>query len=325
MEASRDHWIGLELRHLSALQAIAETGSFKGAAGRLGYTPSAISQQIANLERIVGARVIVRDHGRRAFGPTQAGKALLVHLSAIEARLGAAKADIDAFARGAVGPVRVGAFESIERRLLPEVMRRFHDSYPKVEIEIGETLLDLDLLSSVEHGTLDLAFAVLPLPDGPFETRVVLDDPWVLVTDAERPELTCLTLHEVGELPLVCWRSPSAIAPALDRFRAAGIEPNIVLRSDYNDVVQGFAAADFGVALMPRLAVNADDERTTIIDLNGLIPPRQLAVAWHRDRAASEAIDAFIELVTMVASEIEGREKRLLFDSRRWRGDNAHT
>ena len=49
-----DQWIGLELRHLTALQAIAETGSFKGAAARLGYTPSAISQQIASLERIVG-------------------------------------------------------------------------------------------------------------------------------------------------------------------------------------------------------------------------------------------------------------------------------
>ncbi|MBA3561361.1 MAG: LysR family transcriptional regulator [Actinobacteria bacterium] len=64
-----DQWIGLELRHLTALQAIAETGSFKGAAGRLGYTPSAISQQIAGLERIVGTQVIAREHGRKALAP----------------------------------------------------------------------------------------------------------------------------------------------------------------------------------------------------------------------------------------------------------------
>ena len=305
-----DQWIGLELRHLTALQAIAETGSFKGAAARLGYTPSAISQQIASLERIVGTRVVAREHGRRALGPTQAGKSLLGHMAAIEARLGAAKADIDAFARGAVGSLRIGAFESIQRRLLPEVMRRFRDLFPDVEIEVAETLGDFDLLSSLERGTLDLAFAVLPLPDGPFRATVVLDDPWVLVAEASSDctALSRLTLREIAELPLVCWHSPLPIAPALDSFRAAGIEPNIVLRSDYNEVVQGFAAAGFGVALMPRLAVNPSDTRTTIVELGGLIPPRRLAIAWHRDRATNDAIDSFVSHVAEVASEIGGPE-----------------
>ncbi len=301
-----DQWIGLELRHLTALQAIAETGSFKGAAARLGYTPSAISQQIASLERIVGTRVVAREHGRRALGPTQAGRSLLGHMTAIEARLGAAKADIDAFARGAVGSLRIGAFESIQRRLLPEVMRRFRDTLPDVELEVAETLGDFDLLSLLERGTLDLAFAVLPLPDGPFRAAVVLDDPWVLVTEAssDHSALSRLTLREIAELPLVCWHSPLPIAPALDSFRAAGIEPNIVLRSDYNEVVQGFAAAGFGVALMPRLAVNPCDCRTSIFDLGGLIPPRRLAITWHRDRATNDAIDAFVSHVTAVASDI---------------------
>lgn len=302
-----DQWIGLELRHLTALQAIADTGSFKGAAARLGYTPSAISQQIASLERIVGTRVVAREHGRRALGPTQAGRSLLGHMAAIEARLGAAKADIDAFARGALGSLRVGAFESIQRRLLPEVMRRFRDMFPDVEIEVAETLGDFDLLSSLEQGTLDLAFAVLPLPDGPFGATVVLDDPWVLVIEAssDPTAFSRLTLREIAELPLVCWHSPLPIAPALDSFRAAGLEPNIVLRSDYNEVVQGFAAAGFGVALMPRLAVNPCDCRTAIVDIDGLIPPRRLAIAWHRDRATNDALDAFVSHVAEVASEIE--------------------
>jgi len=302
-----DQWIGLELRHLIALQAIAETGSFKGAASRLDYTPSAISQQIAGLERIVGTRVIAREHGRKALGLTQAERSLLGHMAAIEARLGAAKADIDAFARGTLGALRVGAFESIQRRLLPEVMRRFRHQFPDVEIEVAETLGDFDLLSSLERGTLDLAFAVLPLTDGPFRATVVLDDPWVLVTQAssDGAALSRLSLREIGELPLVCWHSPLPIAPALDSFRAAGIEPNIVLRSDYNEVVQGFAAAGFGIALMPRLAVNPCDCRTAIVDLDGLIPPRRLGIAWHRDRATNEALDAFVSHVAEVASEIE--------------------
>ena len=129
----------------------------------------------------------------------------------------------------------------------------------------------------------------------------------MLVTQApsDRTELSRLTLREIAELPLVCWHSPLPIAPALDSFRAAGIEPNIVLRSDYNEVVQGFAAAGFGIALMPRLAVNPCDCRTAIVDLDGLIPPRRLAIAWHRDRATNEALDAFVSHVAEVASEIE--------------------
>ena len=156
-------------------------------------------------------------------------------------------------------------------------------------------------------------FAVLPLFDGPFRATVVLNDPWVLITaTGDDPDaLSDLTLHEIGQLPLICWRSPSAAAPALDRFRAVGIEPNIVLRSDYNEVVQGFAAARFGIALIPRLAVNPFDDRTAIIDLGELIPPRQLAIARHRDRAASDALEAFVSLVTEIGSEIEVAEATL--------------
>jgi DNA-binding transcriptional LysR family regulator len=308
-----DQWVGLELRHLATLQAIVETGSFKDAAALLGYTPSAISQQIASLERIIGARVIVREHGRRALGPTEAGKSLLVHMHAIEARLGAAKADIDAFARGSVGTLRIGAFESVERRLLPNVMRRFREMCPDVELNVAETLVDLDLLDAVERGALDLAFAVLPLPDGPFRAQVLLDDPWVLVTRAgDEGELSGLTtLADIGALPLVCWRSPSAIAPVLTWFRAAGIEPNIVLQSDYNEVVQGFAAAGFGVALLPRLALDVQDETTAVVELEGIIPPRQLAIAWHRDRKRSTALESFVSLVAKVASELDARGERV--------------
>ena len=122
---------------------------------------------------------------------------------------------------------------------------------------------------------------------------------------SDRSALSRLTLREIAELPLVCWHSALPIAPALDSFRAAGIEPNIVLRSDYNEAVQGFAAAGFGIALMPRLAVNPCDCRTAIVELDGLIPPRRLALAWHRDRATNEALDAFVSHVAEVASEIE--------------------
>ena len=81
-------WLGLEFRHLAALQAVADEGSFNGAARRLGYTQSAISQQIASLERIVGMRVVERVHGKKTLGLSVAGETLLAHATAIQARLG---------------------------------------------------------------------------------------------------------------------------------------------------------------------------------------------------------------------------------------------
>lgn len=303
-----ERWLGLELRHLAALRAIAEEGSFKGAAALLGYTPSAISQQVATLERIVGVRMVVRQHGRKALGLTDAGKILLRHMSAIEGRLGAAKADIEALTRGVAGPLRIGAFESVESRVLPEILGRLQAMFPEVEIEVEAELQDLEHLQALERGALDVAFTVLPLPPGPFETKLLLSDPWVLVLPvcSEQPTLSAPpTLCEVAELPLVCFRSPRAVDFALSPFRAAGLEPTILFQSDYNVAVQGFAAVGLGVALMPRLAVNPHDERTAIIELGSLIPPREIAVAWHCDRARSEALEAFLSLAAEIGPQIE--------------------
>lgn len=318
-----DQWLGLDLRLLTALQAIADEGSFKSAARALGYTPSAISQQIASLERIVGVQVIAREHGRQALGLTEAGRILLRHMSAIEARLAAAKSEIDAFAQGIVGTLRVGAYESVVARLLPGLIGRFRESFPRVRVEVDDALSDLELLRSLERGILDVAFTLLPLPPGPFQTRTVLHDPWVLVVQAgsQYVELseTPLSLRSIGRLPLVCFRAPRAIDPVLSRFRAAGVEPNIVLRSDYNDAIQEFAAAGLGVAVMPRLAVNPHDQRMVMVDLDPLIPSREIVLAWHNDRTESEAIKTFVTLAAEMGSGLEHDRS----NSRDWRRSAA--
>src|SRR5438552_6342060 len=82
-----DNWLGLELRHLIALKAVADEGSFGRAAKLLGYTQSAISQQIGALERIVGQRLIDRPGGPRPISLTEAGRMLLRHAEGVTARI----------------------------------------------------------------------------------------------------------------------------------------------------------------------------------------------------------------------------------------------
>ncbi|MGH3128820.1 MAG: LysR family transcriptional regulator, partial [Gaiellaceae bacterium] len=249
-------WYGLDLRHLAALRAIAEQGSFKGAAHALGYTPSAISQQITSLERTIGSRVVVREHGRKALGLTEAGVIMLRHLNAIEARLETARAELAALATGLVGPLRIEACESIAARFLPEVLRRFRAERPDVDIVVDETPVDPEL-TSLERGAHDLGFGVLPLPDGPFRATVVLTDPWVLVGEAGSVVVrrgTPRTLRELRGLPVIASRSTLVAPPCLNCLRAAGVNPREALRSVNDSVVQAFAAAGLGVAVMPRLA-----------------------------------------------------------------------
>src|SRR6266567_2265944 len=133
-----DQWLGVEMRHLAALEAVAEEGSFGRAARRLGYTQSAVSQQIAQLEKVVGAKLVERPGGPRAVSLTDAGRLLLRHADAIVARLDAAQADMAAFAEGAAGPLRVGIYQSVGARILPALLRRFRETWPRVDVVVFE-------------------------------------------------------------------------------------------------------------------------------------------------------------------------------------------
>src|SRR6185436_4271457 len=164
-----DTWLGLELRHLIALKAIAEEGTFGRAAKRLGYTQSAISQQIAMLERIVGRRLIDRPGGPRPVSLTEAGDLLLRHADAITARLSAAQADLAALDAGDAGPLRIGTYQSVGAKVLPELLREFNAKWPQVGVTLQESADDRDLLLQIERGELDLSFVVLPMDPGPYE------------------------------------------------------------------------------------------------------------------------------------------------------------
>jgi DNA-binding transcriptional LysR family regulator len=113
------------------------------------------------------------------------------------------------------------------------------------------------------------------------------------------------TLADLARLPLVAFRACKRIDSVAGQLRSIGLEANVVLRSDYNEAVQGHAAAGLGVALMPRLAVNFDDERTVAIELGDLIPARRIAIAWHADRTPSEAGQALMRIASESGAHVE--------------------
>jgi DNA-binding transcriptional LysR family regulator len=301
--SEKHHWLGVEVRHLAALEAVAATRSFAGAARRLGYTQSAISLQIAALERIAATRLLERPGGRRPVAPTPAGERVLRHAQRVLDQIQATEADLRALAAGEAGTVSLGTFQSASRRLLPHALRRLAMTHPAVEVRLDETPY-AGQLERLAAGHTDLAFVLLPL-DGPFETLELMHDPFVFLTARDSPHTTdrLPSLAELARLPLISWQQAPFILEAL--LRSRGHHPHVVLRSDDSATVQGLVAAGLGAAVLPSLALDLPDPRLVVIDAGRHLPPRRIALARHRDRPPTPAIGALRRAIQTACRQLE--------------------
>jgi DNA-binding transcriptional LysR family regulator len=300
-------WAGLELRHLVALKAIAEHGSFHRAAAALDYTQSGISHQIATLERIVGERLLERPGGSRPVRLTEVGRRMLAHSCLVLDRIDAAQADLAALRAGAAGRLRVGAFQSVGATLLPPLMSRLSRTRPGLQIELTQTTSDPELFDLLEGGRLDITFAMLPAPEGPFRVRELFAERFIVLAAADsevasrgRP----LSLSELAGLPLIAAHACRYTGHLETQLRERGFEPNIVHRSDDNGTVHGLVAAGAGVAFVPRLVADSVNGELAVLEVDEHLPPRRIALASRRDRGTPAALDTFVQEVVATCDEL---------------------
>jgi DNA-binding transcriptional LysR family regulator len=301
-----DGLLGVELRHLAALDAIVREGGFARAAAELGYTQSALSQQMAALERIVGMPLLERRTGRAPVGTTEAGALVLRHAQRILNGLHAAQADLEALREGSAGALRIGTFQTVGIGILPPLLRRFEVGHRDVDVTLVEAVSREALLRWVEIGDVDASFAVLPVDDGPFEAAELLADPWVLVVPADSPlagRTAPLKLADLDGLTLVAYRHSSPY-DAERRLRTLGVSMRVILRSDETATVNGLVAGGVASAILPRLAVDPQDERVRVLPIGHLLPPRRICLIWHRDRHHSAAFADFLALTREVCAEL---------------------
>jgi molybdate transport repressor ModE-like protein len=289
-------WLRLELRYLAALEAIAATGSFGEAAEQLGYTQSAVSQQIASLERLVGQPLIDRPGGRRPVGLTEAGSVLLEHSEAVLARLRMAQAQLDALGQGRAGTLRVGTFQSVGIRVLPHVAASVAETHPDLHLEIHEVGCDLELADRVMQGDLDVTFCTLPIPNGSLETEQLLEDPFLLLVPADSPlrETGEVPLATLGSLPLIGYRGCRNEERVISYLRGVGIDLKRVAYAGDNAIIQAMVAAGRGVALLTRLSIDHTDPRTIAMPLAEWVPARRVGLGWHPERGSAPAVRAFV-------------------------------
>src|SRR3954447_2829319 len=168
----------LDVRRMRVLREVARRGSFSAAADSLAYTQSAVSQQIAALEREAGTRLVERS--ARGVRLTDAGSALVRHTEAILARLGDAEAELEAIAGLRGGRVRLVTFPSAGATIVPRAIGCFRERHPGVEVvlELGEPE---EGLAKLRSGECDVALVIEPPGAAPTvdgtDRLQLLDDP----------------------------------------------------------------------------------------------------------------------------------------------------
>jgi DNA-binding transcriptional LysR family regulator len=298
----------IEIRHLLALRAVAEERSFGRAAARLGFTQSAVSQQIAALERIVGTSLFDRPGGPRPVELTPAGQVLVDHADEVLRRLVTAQEDVRRLVVGQVGRLTIGTFQSVSVKILPEVVRALRQERPEVEVRLVESDENNDLVARLHSGELDLSFVVETEPDDRLEETTLCVDPFVAVVPADEASDLPLEVAELARRPLI-GQNDNTCHAMLDRgLRAAGLQPSYVFRSNDNGAVQAMVRAGMGRAVLPLLAVDTNDPAIAVRRLVPEVPPRRINLVRRRGRSIPPAAERFRAIAIDVCQHLARAE-----------------
>lgn len=297
----------VELRHLAAMAAVADEGSFGRAAARLGYTQSTVSQQIAALERAVGGPVFDRPGGPKPVRITPLGTVVLEQGRDLLAKAERLADAVDRFNAGD-GRIDIGTFQSVSNVILPLVVRRLRDEHPACDIRLSEEEPD-----QPQIGDLDLLFYDGRI-EGDVEHVKLLDDPYLLVAgDGAFPDGP-VSLKQLDGTPMVAWPL-TCDQPSMEQALAhSGSRPRIVFRSAINDTLLSMVRAGMGSAVLPWLAIRGanvpSDPQLRVHELRPSLPAREIYLHWRSGRTQSPLATRAIELAVEVAAEITDHPAR---------------
>lgn len=295
----------LDVRRLVVLREVAVQGSFSAAAQALTYSQSAVSQQIATLEREAGTRLVERNG--RSVRLTDAGRALMAHAEAVLARLDEAEQELGELAGLRRGRLRLASFPTAIATLVPRAVAEFSRRHPDVDLTVVDDHHQ-GVLRRLARWELDLALvydhASLPAPEVALERTHLLDDPFDLVVPHGHP-LAGRTSAALAQLAGETWigGTPGGAYAriVLHCCRAAGFEPRVVFGSDDYHAVQAFVAVGLGVAMLPRLALTVPRPGLARVPLDDP-PVREIAAARlaasFRSAAATSMLGVLQECAT---------------------------
>jgi DNA-binding transcriptional LysR family regulator len=300
----------LDVRRMKVLREVAQRGSFSAAAEALSFTQSAVSQQVAALEREAGTTLLER--GPRGVRLTEAGSALVSHADAILARIEDAEEELAAIAGLRGGRLRLASFQSAGATLLPRAVAEFHGRHPEIELSMIEAEPE-DACVKLAAGEIDMAlvYDFEPLP-GMLAPELVLthliDDRYdlILPKDHALAGRRTLKLADVADEAWVASTDRCGCRQITERACLdAGFQPRVAFEADETMAAQALVAAGVGLTLLPQLAMTPLHPAVIGRSLGRDAPVRRIWAAHLGDGYVSPATTAMVQILRDVAEEFE--------------------
>jgi DNA-binding transcriptional LysR family regulator len=281
----------MEILQLETFLAVATYGGFHRAAEALRISQPAVSARISTLEDLLGTRLFEREHGRFSLSP--AGKALRPHAEQLLRQVAIARQAVHELHPIAGGALPIAASLSICTYLLPEVLKKYQESHPKVVVSVRSGN-SAQVLKMVLDGEVDLGLA-RSLNHPEVETIQLRDDPLILVGHPGHPAMARrkLRLQELESMPIISYDRGSSDWTLMNGlFRRDGLLPNIVLEVETIEACKRMVLRKLGLAFLPQIAVVEELRRGKLCPLeitNSEPLRRSLDVILPRRRPLSKS------------------------------------
>jgi DNA-binding transcriptional LysR family regulator len=300
----------LDVKRMRVLREVAQQGSFSGAAETLSFTQSAISQQVAALEREAGAKLLER--GPRGVRLTEAGRALVSHADAILARIDDAEEELAAIAGLRGGRLRLGSFQSAGATLLPRAVAEFHGRHPDIELGMIEAEPD-EACGRLAAGEIDMAlvYDYEPLPGmlaEDLQLTHLIDDRYDVILPKGHPLASRrgLKLADLAEESWIASTDRCGCRAITERACVdAGFQPKVAFEADETMAAQALVAAGVGITLLPQLAMTPLHPSVVGRALGASAPVRRIWAAHLADGYVSPAATAMLQILRDVANDFE--------------------
>ncbi|MGW6024377.1 LysR family transcriptional regulator [Streptomyces sp. NPDC055099] len=297
----------LDTRRMQVLRAVVTSGSVTAAARNLGYTPSAVSQQMAALEKEAGIALLERTG--RGVRATDAGRLLTEYAVAIGKQLAEAETALAELRAGRTGRVAMRYFTTAGAKLVAPALAALRRTQPRVQVELKLSDPD-DPLPAVLDRQADLALVVRPRGQLGVEGvrfEHLLDDRYKAVLPVGHPLAAkqVLEMTDLADEPWVASESPGpCLDPILDACGSAGFSPDFVVESGDYATAQGFIAAGLGVSLVPELGLDTPHSGVVVREVRNPVPLRSIHAAVRGPAPDRPAVGGLLDALRATATQL---------------------
>jgi DNA-binding transcriptional LysR family regulator len=292
----------LDMKRLRLLSELARRGTIAEVARVVGYTPSAISQSLMQLEREVGVALLERDGRRVRLTPAAHG--LVARADRVLAELDAAEAELAAEHQAVRGDIVIGAFPSAAVGLVVPAIVDLSERHPELSGTVREHEPE-DGLGLLRSGELDLLVsesyeAVEPAPIGGLDSHLLLTEPLLLVLPRRHPAREPVALETLSDARWIAGFAGTQFDAVLaEACRSAGFAPRIVHRADDASLIQALVGSGLGVGLLPALACSSS-ENVRFAEVLPAPPRRHVSALVRRGAARRPAVGAALDALRRV-------------------------